>query len=113
MLAGLEAELTRLDGLLAPLDDADLSTDNVRAWQDWMDLHLSRPVGMGVGAIPYTEIQARLALLGRAPEPGQVERIRVIDGEFLTHHAAEREAEKKKQPARAAPSASGPRQRRR
>ena len=59
-------------------------------------------------------LRALLRSLGiPAPEPGQVERIRVIDGEFLTHHAAEREAEKKKQPARAAPSASGPRQRRR
>ena len=110
MLADLETNLEQADAALEVIDEADLSPANTRAWRAWAELSGSRPVGFGVGAIPFGEIKARFELLGQRPDAGQVERIRVIDNEFLAHHAEERKKEEDKRPARH--PAPGPQRRR-
>ncbi len=58
-----------------------------------MVLSTSRPVGMGVGAIPVSEIHAWFQMVGRAFDRRLFAKIQVIDGIWLEDHAR-KEADK-------------------
>lgn len=67
---------------LEALEDA-LSPGNRGALRAWEALAACRPVGMGPGAIPWTEIEAYYRVLRLPLHPERALRIRLIDDQWL------------------------------
>ena len=65
-------------------------------WQWFLRLNNRRPTGMGVGAIPYSEMQAFFDLIGVAPDPYEIEIIELFDSIAMKHHSAVAKKEQEK-----------------
>lgn len=84
-------------------DEPELWPQNSEAWLAFNELALSRPVGMGPGAIPFSEIAAWMAARrpGRTFDPVLLRKIQAVDGEYLEH--ARKESETRQSGAGAKP----------
>lgn len=68
-------------------------------WQWFLRLHNHRPVGMGLSAIPYSEMQAFFNLNGIHLDPYEIEVIEVFDNIAL--RVLSKQSEKEQQRAQA------------
>lgn len=70
------------------------------AWEAWEALEWSRPGGMGVGAIPVSEVLAYCTLLGIVDLDYRAWLLRAIqrlDGEFMRHVAEKQKRDNPKE----------------
>jgi len=65
-------------------------------WNWFAELNSTRPVGMAVGAITYTEIKNYFDLLGIDVTPQEVQIIKMLDRVSLKHSEEQDKAEKQK-----------------
>jgi len=65
-------------------------------WNWFAELNSTRPVGMAVGAITYTEIKNYFDLLGIEVTPQEVQIIKMLDRVSLKHSEEQDKAEKQK-----------------
>lgn len=65
-------------------------------WNWFAELNSTRPVGMAVGAITYTEIKSYFDLLGIDVTPQEVQIIKMLDRVSLKHSEQQDKAEKQK-----------------
>lgn len=75
-----------------------LYDDLIPYWAAFQELSMTRPVGMGVGAIPFQEIVAWLDLHQITSLEDRLEYakwVRYLDGVFLEHHAKQQQSEPK------------------
>ena len=70
-------------------------------WQWFLKLNARRPSGMGVSAIPYSEMLAFFQLTGVYPDPCDVEVIEMFDRVALGVFAEQQEKEQKANQAKA------------
>lgn len=66
-------------------------------WDWYLRLNETRPVGMGMSAITYTEIRSYFELMDIEVEPFEVELIKVFDRLSLTASYKEQEKQTKAQ----------------
>lgn len=64
-------------------------------WNWFLRLHTRRPSGMGMSAIPYSEMKAFFELLGIDPDPCDIEVIEILDRVALNIISEQQEKEQK------------------
>lgn len=65
-------------------------------WHWFIRLSNHRPSGMGISAIPYSEMQAFFSLLGIVPEIYEIEIIEMFDRIAIKHYQKQQEKEQAK-----------------
>ena len=65
-------------------------------WIWFIRLSNRRPAGMGISAIPYSEMLAFFELMGIAPEPYEIEVIEMFDSVAIKHYQKQQEKEQAK-----------------
>ena len=65
-------------------------------WHWFIRLSNRRPSGMGVSAIPYSEMQAFFEILGIVPEPYEIEVLEMFDRIAIKHYQKQQEKEQAK-----------------
>jgi hypothetical protein len=65
-------------------------------WHWFTRLSNRRPSGMGVSAIPYSEMRSFFDLLGIEPEPYEIEIIEMFDSVAIKHYQKQQEKERQK-----------------
>lgn len=65
-------------------------------WQWFLKLNARRPSGMGVSAIPYSEMLAFFSLNGLTPDPYEIEAIELFDKIALKEFSEQSEKEQKR-----------------
>ena len=69
-------------------------------WMWFIRLSNRRPSGMGVSAIPYSEMLAFFELLGVIPEPYEITVIEMFDSVAMKHYQKQQEKEQAKSKAK-------------
>ena len=62
-------------------------------WVWFIKLSNRRPSGMGISAIPYSEMLAFFELMGIVPEPYEIEVIEMFDSVAIKHYQKQQEKE--------------------
>ena len=65
-------------------------------WVWFIKLSNRRPSGMGISAIPYSEMLAFFELMGIVPEPYEIEVIGMFDSVAIKHYQKQQEKEQAK-----------------
>ena len=65
-------------------------------WVWFIKLSNRRPSGMGISAIPYSEMVAFFELMGIVPEPYEIEVIEMFDSVAIKHYQKQQEKEQAK-----------------
>lgn len=79
------------------LEDLVELPDCMREYWIWfIRLSNRRPSGMGISAIPYSEMLAFFELMGIVPEPYEVEVIEMFDSVAIKHYQKQQEKEQAK-----------------
>ena len=58
-------------------------------WEVWywfLNLHSTRPIGIGIGSITYTEIINYFRLYDIEPEPWEIDLIKIFDNIAIEYH---------------------------
>ena len=64
-------------------------------WVWFIKLSNRRPSGMGISAIPYSEMLAFFELMGIVPEPYEIEVIEMFDSVAIKHYQRQQEKDRK------------------
>ena len=65
-------------------------------WHWFTRLSNRRPSGMGISAIPYSEMLSFFELMGIVPEPYEIEVIEMFDSVAIKHYQKQQEKEQAK-----------------
>jgi hypothetical protein len=74
-------------------DLVELPRHMLEVWNWFAELNSTRPVGMAVGAITYTEIKNYFDLMGIDVSPEEVQLIKLFDRIAMKHSEQEQKAE--------------------
>lgn len=79
------------------LEDLVELPDCMREYWIWfIRLSNRRPSGMGISAIPYSEMRSFFELMGIVPEPYEIEVIEMFDSVAIKHYQKQQEKEQAK-----------------